>query len=176
MFLRKHIKRKANFIISKTIVSNKCEACLCSTLDSYCFYSLSCRVLHSHNFSQLFFSSLKFVTLFRVIKKLIEKKMENKLNRWGGYGSYFPSNQVKLNFNIVHVVVVVVVVIVVHVVVVVMRNKIIHVIGWNELTFDFDLHYENDNMWPQWLKALLEESFFETCKLYWDCPKYECNM
>ena len=96
--------------------------------------------------------------------------MENKFNRWGGCRSYFPSNQVKLNFIVVHVVVVV------HIIVVVMRNKVIHVIGWNELTFDFDLHYENDNMWPQWLKALLGESFFETCKLHCGCPKYECNM
>ena len=55
VFLRKHIKRKANFIISKTIVSNKYKTCLCSILDSCCFYSLNCRVLHSHNFSQLFF-------------------------------------------------------------------------------------------------------------------------
>ena len=102
--------------------------------------------------------------------------MENKLNHWGGCGSYFPSNQVKLNFNVVHVVVVVVVVVVVHVIVVVMRNKVIHVIGWNELTFYFDLHYKNDNMGPQWLKALLGESFFETCKLHYSCPKYKCNM
>ena len=82
VFLRKHIKRKAKFIISKTIVNNKCEAYLCSILESYCFYSLNCRVLHYHNFSQLFFfASLEFVTLFRVIKKPIEKKMENKLSR-----------------------------------------------------------------------------------------------
>ena len=76
-------------------------------------------------------------------------------------------------------VVVVVFVVVVHVVVVVfiiMRNKVIHVIGWNGFTFDFDLHYEEDNKWPQWLKVLLGESFFETCELHRACPKYECKM
>ena len=69
-------------------------------------------------------------------------------------------------------VVVVVVVVVVHVVVVVfiiMRNKVIHVIGWNWLTFDFELRYEEDNKWPQWLKVLLGESFFETCELHERC-------
>ena len=189
VFLRKHIKRKAKFIISKTIVNNKRKAYLCSILESYCFCSLNCRILHYHNFYQLFFfASLEFVTLFRVIKKPIEKKMANKLSRWGGCGSYFPGNQVKLNFNVVHVVVVVVIVVVhvvvvaVHVVVaavvvvVVMKNKVIHVIGWNWLTFDFDLRYKKDNRWPQWLKALLEENFFKTCKLHRGCPKYWCNM
>ena len=191
VFLRKHIKRMAKFIINKTDVNNKCEACLCSISESYCFCSLSCWILHSHNFSQLFFfflASLEFVTLFGLIKKLVEKKMENKLRRWGSYGSNFPGNHVKLKFNIVVVVVVVIhVVIAIHVVVVVaihivvvvvsiliiMRNKVIHVISWNMLTFDFDLRYEEDN---GWLKALLEDNFFETCELHCDCPKYGCNM
>ena len=140
-------------------------------------------------FPTFFFASLEFVTLFRVIKKPIEKKMENKLSRWGGCRLYFPGNQVKLNFNVVHVVVVIVIVVVhvvvvavyvvvaiVVVIVVVMKNKVIHVIGWNWLTFDFDLHYEKDNRWPQWLKALLGENFFKTCKLHRGCPKYGCNM
>ena len=103
-----------------------------------------------------FFASLEFVTLFEVIKKLIEKKMKNKLSCRGGCGSYFPGNQVKLNFHVV-VVIVVIVVIVIHVVVaihvvvifvvvvvvlllllliiiiiiiiIIIRNKVIHVIG-----------------------------------------------
>ena len=127
-----------------------------------------------------FLASLEFVTLFGLIKKLVKKKMENKLRRWGGYGSNFPGNHVKLNFNIVVIVVVVihVVVVAVHIVVVVsiliiMKNKVIHVISWNELTFDFDLRYKEDN---GWLKALLKDSFFETCELHCDCPKYGCNM
>ena len=51
VFLRKHIKHKGKFIISKTIVNNKCEACLCSIPEPYCL----CMVFHSHKFSQLFF-------------------------------------------------------------------------------------------------------------------------
>ena len=58
--------------------------------------------------------------------------MGNKLSRWGGYGSYFPSNQVKLNFNAIHVIIIIIII---------MRNKAIHVIGWNGLTFDFDLRW-----------------------------------
>ena len=62
--------------------------------------------------------------------------MENKLSRWGGCGSYFPGNQLKLNFNTVHVIVIIIIIIII---IIIMRNKAIHVIGWNGLTFDFDL-------------------------------------
>ena len=55
VFLRKHIKRKAQFIISEEDFTNKCEACWCRIPEPFFFCSLSCRVLHSHNFSQLFF-------------------------------------------------------------------------------------------------------------------------
>ena len=64
VFLRKHIKRMAKFIISKTVVSNKYEACLCSISEPYCFCSLSCWILHSHNFSQLFFFLLPYYYFF----------------------------------------------------------------------------------------------------------------
>ena len=56
--------------------------------------------------------------------------MGNKLSSWDSYGSYFPGNQVKLNFNAIHVIIIII-----------MRNKAIHVIGWNGLTFDFDLRW-----------------------------------
>ena len=58
---------------------------------------------------------------------------------------YFTGIQKCITFVVVIVFVVHVVVVGVHVVVIVfiiMRNKIIHVIGWNGLTFDFDLRYE----------------------------------
>ena len=58
--------------------------------------------------------------------------MGNKLSSWDSYGSYFPGNQVKLNFNAIHVIIIIIII---------MRNKAIHVIGWNGLTFDFDLRW-----------------------------------
>ncbi|KAK3434766.1 uncharacterized protein LOC104442025 [Eucalyptus grandis] len=35
---------------------------------------------------------------------------------------------------------------------------------------------EDNNRWPQWLKPLLQESFFVQCKIHADSHKSECNM
>uniref|UniRef100_A0A7N2QX00 PLATZ transcription factor family protein n=1 Tax=Quercus lobata TaxID=97700 RepID=A0A7N2QX00_QUELO len=52
VFLRKHIKRKAQFIISEEDFTNKCEACWCRIPVPFFFCSLSCRMGGPKNFQK----------------------------------------------------------------------------------------------------------------------------